>query len=90
MTDARLPLAKLHLHMYGTIRAEDYLERLGARDVDWRFYETMFERAYGERPPCATSWSGTAPAIRTRVTRSGACSCSATRMRATSSASRPS
>ena len=37
--------------MYGTIRAEDYLERLGARDVDWRFYETMFERAYGERPP---------------------------------------
>jgi len=37
--------------MYGTIRAADYLERLGSRDVDWRFYETMFERAYGERPP---------------------------------------
>ena len=37
--------------MYGTIRADDYLDRLGARDVDWRFYETMFERAYGERPP---------------------------------------
>ncbi len=51
MTDARLPLAELHLHMYGTIRAEDYLERLGARDVDWRFYVTLFERAYGERPP---------------------------------------
>ena len=51
MIDERLPLAELHLHMYGTIRAEDYLERLGAREVDWRFYETMFERAYGERPP---------------------------------------
>jgi len=51
MTDPRLPLAELHLHMYGTIRADDYLERLGTREVDWRFYETMFERAYGERPP---------------------------------------
>ena len=51
MADPRLPLAELHLHMYGTIRAEDYLERLGAREVDWRFYEAMFERAYGERPP---------------------------------------
>ncbi|MGH9886699.1 MAG: hypothetical protein ACREBE_14295, partial [bacterium] len=51
MIDERLPLAELHLHMYGTIRAEDYLERLGAREVDWGFYETMFERAYGERPP---------------------------------------
>jgi adenosine deaminase len=51
MVDQRLPLAELHLHMYGTIRAEDYLERLGAREVDWRFYETTFERAYGERPP---------------------------------------
>lgn len=50
MTDPRLPLAELHLHMYGTIRAEDYLERLGHREVDWRFYESAFERAYGERP----------------------------------------
>jgi len=33
MADPRLPLAELHLHMYGTIRAEDYLERLGAREV---------------------------------------------------------
>ncbi len=51
MTQSRPPLAELHLHMYGTIRAEDFLSRLGAREVDWRFYETMFERAYGERPP---------------------------------------
>jgi len=51
MTDPRLPLAELHLHLYGTIRAEDYLERLGAREVDWGWYEATFERAYGERPP---------------------------------------
>lgn len=51
MTDPRLPLAELHLHMYGTIRAEDYLERLGTREVDWRFYEKTFENAYGSRPP---------------------------------------
>lgn len=51
MTDPRLPLAELHLHMYGTIRSEDFLARLGAREIDWGFYETMFERAYGERPP---------------------------------------
>lgn len=51
MADRRLPLAELHLHMYGTIRAEDYLERLGAREIDWQFYEATFERAYGERPP---------------------------------------
>ena len=50
MAHPSLPLAELHLHMYGTIRAEDYLERLGAREIDWGFYETMFERAYGERP----------------------------------------
>ncbi len=49
MVDRRLPLAELHLHMYGTIRAEDYLERLGAREVDWRFYETTFERAWRSR-----------------------------------------
>ncbi len=51
MTDPRLPLAELHLHLYGTIRADDYLSRLGAREIDWGFYEGMFERAYGERPP---------------------------------------
>jgi len=37
MIDPRLPLAELHLHLYGTIRAEDYLERLGTREIDWRF-----------------------------------------------------
>ena len=53
MIDRRLPLAELHLHLYGTIRAEDYLERLTARAaaIDWSFYEKTYERAYGGRPP---------------------------------------
>ena len=53
MIDPRLPLAELHLHLYGTIRADDYLERLGARAaaIDWGFYEKTYERAYGDRPP---------------------------------------
>lgn len=53
MIDPRLPLAELHLHLYGTIRADDYLERLGARaaNIDWAFYEKTYERAYGDRPP---------------------------------------
>jgi len=51
--DPRLKLAELHLHLYGTIRADDYLERLGARAgaIDWAFYEKTYERAYGARPP---------------------------------------
>jgi adenosine deaminase len=46
-----LPLAELHLHLYGTIRAEDYLERLGSREIDWRWYEKHYEQAYGAAPP---------------------------------------
>lgn len=45
------PLAELHLHLYGTIRAEDYLEHVQHRDVDWALYERAFEEAYGTRPP---------------------------------------
>ncbi len=85
MIDPRLPLAELHLHMYGTIRAEDYLERLGraARSTGASTRRCSSARtASGRR--CATSSSGTAPAIRTRRTRSVGCSCSATRTPATS------
>ncbi len=45
------PLAELHLHLYGTIRAEDFLERVAGRPVDWRRYEQAFEDAYGVAPP---------------------------------------
>ena len=53
MIDPRLPLAELHLHLYGTIRAQDYLERLGARAgaIDWGWYEKHYEHAYGAPPP---------------------------------------
>jgi hypothetical protein len=47
----RPPLAELHLHLYGTIRAEDYLEHVASREIDWGYYEDRFEDAYGTRPP---------------------------------------
>jgi adenosine deaminase len=45
------PLAELHLHLYGTIRAEHYLDHLGSREVDWAEYERAYEEAYGAHPP---------------------------------------
>ncbi len=45
------PLAELHLHLYGTIRAEDFLERIAGRAVDWQRYEESFEDAFGSAPP---------------------------------------
>ncbi len=44
-------LAELHLHLYGCIRAEDYLEFMQRRQVDWSFYKESYEEAYGRRPP---------------------------------------
>lgn len=44
-------LAELHLHLYGTIRAEDYLEHVKDRDVDWTLYEREYAEAYGSHPP---------------------------------------
>ncbi len=45
------PLAELHLHLYGCIRAEDYLERVRDLDIDWGWYEREFEQAFGTPPP---------------------------------------
>jgi hypothetical protein len=45
------PLAELHLHLYGTIRAEDYLAYAESREADWTRYEEAYEEAYGTRPP---------------------------------------
>jgi adenosine deaminase len=47
----RVRFAELHLHLYGTIRAEDYLEHVEHREVDWTRYEASYEQAYGGRPP---------------------------------------
>jgi hypothetical protein len=50
MTRGRL--AELHLHLYGTIRAADYLDYLGTRgEIDWGWYEHEMEKAYGAAPP---------------------------------------
>jgi len=44
-------LAELHLHLYGTIRAADYLRHLTGRDIDWGWYEHEMVKAYGAHPP---------------------------------------
>jgi adenosine deaminase len=43
--------AETHLHLYGTIRPEPFLEWVHGREVDWGYYEQSYERAYGSRPP---------------------------------------
>jgi adenosine deaminase len=42
--------AELHLHLYGTIRPAAFLEWVRDRDVEWGFYERLYEEAYGWRP----------------------------------------
>ena len=39
--------AELHLHLYGTIRPTDFLDWVRDRDVDWSYYERVYEEAYG-------------------------------------------
>ena len=43
-------LADLHLHLYGSIHHQDYLEHLTTRSVDWSTYEEAYEAAFGTRP----------------------------------------
>ncbi len=48
----RKHLADLHVHLYGCIRAIEMLGFLAATDkVDWDWYETEFEAAFGFVPP---------------------------------------
>ena len=49
MVDRRL--AELHLHLYGTIRAGDYLRYIAEREVEWDWYEAEMIKAYGSHPP---------------------------------------
>ena len=44
-------LAELHLHLYGAIASQDYLEFVRDQTVDWAFYESAYQAAYGEFPP---------------------------------------
>ncbi len=45
------PLAELHLHHEGSIHYADFLELIRDRAIDWGFYESAYESAYGETPP---------------------------------------
>ena len=42
--------ADLHLHLYGSIHSQDYLDYVIDRSVDWTAYEAAFQEAYGESP----------------------------------------
>jgi hypothetical protein len=44
-------LAELHLHLYGCIRAHDFLAYLADREVEWDWYEAEMTKAYGSHPP---------------------------------------
>ena len=44
------PLADIHLHTYGCIRDEDFLEYVAGRDVDWEPFETAYLETFGESP----------------------------------------
>ena len=43
-------LADLHNHYYGNIRAEDFLEYVARREVDWDLFETTYHLTFGEKP----------------------------------------
>ena len=44
------PLADLHTHLQGSIRAEDFLEHVAGRDVDWDAFESAYEGTPGKSP----------------------------------------
>ena len=44
-------LADLHLHLYGSIHWQEFLQFVRSRSVDWTSYESVFQEVYGEGPP---------------------------------------
>ena len=46
-----VPLADIHVHLYGSIHAADYLEFVRNREVDWERYESAYHAAYGVATP---------------------------------------
>ena len=50
MTGRSQKLADLHLHLYGSLHWQDYLEFVKERPVDWSSYEEYYREVYGERP----------------------------------------
>lgn len=50
MPESPKRLADLHLHLYGSIHSQDYLDYVIDRPVNWAGYEAAFLAAYGEVP----------------------------------------
>lgn len=44
-------LADLHLHLYGSIHWQDFLESVRDRAVDWTTYEEPYRQVYGDHAP---------------------------------------
>lgn len=51
MAKPAVPLADIHLHLYGSIHSADYLELVLNRDVEWDRYESEYYAAYGVATP---------------------------------------
>ena len=50
MTGGSQKLADLHLHLYGSLHWQGYLEFVKDLPVDWSLYEESYQEVYGERP----------------------------------------
>ena len=51
MAASRVPLAELHLHLFGCIRHSRFLHYILGREIDWTTYKAGFQAAYGVSPP---------------------------------------
>ena len=79
------PLADIHVHLYGSILAADYLEFVRNQDVDWERYESAYQAAYGVTTPARDILERRRSGEPARRRSSTACSFSETRTPATSS-----
>ena len=63
MTTGHRGLADLHLHLYGSIHWQQFLDYIWDRSVGWTSYENAFLEAYGQQPPIRESWTVAVPWI---------------------------
>ncbi len=45
------PFFETHAHIGGCLRADDLIELIGSRDIDWSGYEQAYARVYGRATP---------------------------------------
>ena len=88
MTRSSVPLADIHVHLYGSIYPSDYLEFVRDRDVDWDRYESAYHAAFGVARLSVTSSIATGPVSSALRRSSTACSSLETVTRVASSAFR--